>query len=46
MLGLLMVNIMFVIKLFNVLHYVSASVSVPDSSFMRCDQPSDDMKYC
>lgn len=45
MLGLLMVNIMFVIKLFNVLHCVSVSVSVPDSSFMRCDEPSDGMKY-
>lgn len=41
-----MVNIMFVMKLFNMLHNVSASVSVPDSSLMRCDQPSDDMKYC
>lgn len=46
MLGLLVVNIIFVMKLFNVLHCVSASVSVPDSSFMMCDQPSDNMKYC
>lgn len=39
-----MINVMFIMKLFNVLHDVSASVSVPDSSLMRCDKPSDDMK--
>lgn len=31
MLGLLMINVMFIMKLLNVLHNVSASVSVPYS---------------
>lgn len=35
---------MFVMKLFNMLHCVSVSVSVSYSSFMRCDKLSDDMK--
>lgn len=36
-----MVNIMFVMRLFNMLHDVSTSVSVPDSSLMRCDKEWD-----
>lgn len=33
-----MVNMIFVMSLFNMLHNVSTSVSVPDSSLMRCDK--------